>query len=106
MGLTFKENCPDLRNTKVIDVIRELESYGAYVEVFDPCCYGPQAKSEYGITLIKKLPSNYYDGVMVCVAHSEFKQLEIQYIRSLCKQSHVIFDLKHIFRADETDARL
>ena len=106
MGLTFKENCPDLRNTKVVDLIRELGEYGTFVDVYDPYCKPLEAKKEYGIILKKRLELNLYDGIIVCVAHTKFKELGVKYLRSLCKKNHVLFDLKHIFPVKLCDVRL
>ena len=106
MGLTFKENCPDLRNTRVLDVINELLEYGASVDVFDPWCNPNEAEAEYGIILTETIETGLYDGIMICVAHDLFKEMGISHITSYCKKEHVIFDLKHIFPANQTDARL
>ena len=106
MGLTFKENCPDLRNTKVTDVIKELIEYGASVDVYDPWCDPSEAISEYNIQLTEDLKSIYYDGVLICVAHEEFKRMGIKNIKTLCKTEHAIFDLKYMFAANDTDVRL
>ena len=106
MGLTFKENCPDLRNTKVIDLINELNDFGVKVDVHDPICSPEQAKNEYNIEIKKEIPKEHYDGVIICVAHNEFKNYGISFIKSLCKKSHVIYDLKYIFSKSECDARL
>lgn len=100
MGLAFKENCPDLRNTKVVDVVRELESYGINVEVTDPWCSAEEAKKIYNIELITKLQENKYDGVFIAVAHNEFKDLSHDGISLLCKNEHIIFDLKYLLRAN------
>ena len=98
MGLAFKENCPDLRNTKVVDLVSELESYGINVEVTDPWCSAEESKKIYNIELITKLEENRYDGVFIAVAHNEFKELSHAGISLLCKNKHIIFDLKYLFR--------
>ena len=106
MGLTFKENCPDLRNTKVIDVINELKEYGTLVDVYDPWCDASEAMTEYKIRLTENLETSHYDGVLVCVAHDDFKQMGIVKIKSFCRNEHVIFDLKNVFSTHKTDVRL
>ena len=106
LGLTFKENCPDLRNTKVIDVIEELKDYGANVDVYDPWCGPAEAFAEYKIQLLHDPKIGHYDGVLICVAHDKFKEMGIANIKALCKSEHVVFDLKHIYDASETDSRL
>ena len=106
MGLTFKENCPDLRNSKVVDVIRVLENYGIHVAVHDPICTSDHALLEYDINLIKELKFENYSGVIICVAHEVYKKMSIKSIRELCNSNSIIYDLKHIFDPAETDLRL
>lgn len=106
MGLTFKENCPDLRNSKVIDVIQELRKLNATVDVYDPWIDVDEATKEYGITPIVALNNDVYDAVIVAVAHHQIKEMGIQRIRSLCKENHVIYDVKYLFNADDVDGRL
>lgn len=106
MGLAFKENCPDLRNTRVIDVLKELEDYGAHVDVYDPWVDPNGAKSEYGIRLISSPEQNTYDGIFVAVAHKEFQEQGVDKIRALGRQTHVLYDLKGIWEADKSDIRL
>jgi UDP-N-acetyl-D-galactosamine dehydrogenase len=106
MGLTFKENCPDLRNSKIVDVIRELQKYGAKVEVYDPWVDADEAEHEYGIRPIRKPAANRYDAIVLGVAHQEFKELGIAAIRRFAKRPHVLYDIKYLFRANEVDGRL
>ncbi|MCG7531159.1 Vi polysaccharide biosynthesis UDP-N-acetylglucosamine C-6 dehydrogenase TviB [Psychrobium sp. MM17-31] len=106
MGLTFKENCPDLRNTKVVDIISELKEYNINVDVTDPWCSSEEAKTEYGLTLKSDLSTNHYDAVIVAVAHNTFKELGVEYIRSLSKKNSVIYDLKYLFPSESVDMRL
>jgi UDP-N-acetyl-D-galactosamine dehydrogenase len=106
LGLTFKENCPDLRNSKVIDIIRELEKYGAKVDVFDPWIDAREARNEYGIRPVKSLGGTRYDAAVLAVAHDQFKEMGIQAIRRLLKRTSVVYDIKHLFGRDETDGRL
>ncbi len=106
LGLTFKENCPDVRNSKVVDVVRELERYGAKVDVYDPWVDAAEAQHEYRIAPIKALKDGIYDGVVVAVGHREFKQLGLDRVRALCKKEHVIYDIKYVFPAAQVDGRL
>ena len=106
MGLTFKENCPDLRNTRVIDIISELESYTANVDVYDPMIDADEAEREYGIRPVKEPAKNTYDAVILAVAHDRFKQMGVAEIRALGKSQCVLYDVKHIFPVDQVDGRL
>ncbi len=106
MGLTFKENCPDLRNTKVIDVIHELQEYQLNVDVFDPWIDKEEAKHEYDITPIESPAENHYDAVLLAVAHNEFKEMGIAGIGKLMKKDSIIYDLKYILPREEVDIRL
>jgi UDP-N-acetyl-D-galactosamine dehydrogenase len=105
MGLTFKENCPDLRNTRVIDLIKELKEYGISVDVCDPWADPNEALFEYGIELVSPEPGAY-DGIILAVAHQEFHDLGIRAIRSFGGERHIIYDLKRLFSADDTDLQL
>ena len=106
LGLTFKENCPDLRNSKVVDVIRELEKFGAKVDVHDPWVAGGEARHEYGIRPIRHLKARHYDAVILAVAHREFKEMGVAKIRRLAKREAVIYDIKHLFARTDVDGRL
>lgn len=106
MGLTFKENCPDLRNTRVIDIIQELRNYNANVSVFDPWADAEEAHHEYGLELIKEPQKGGYDAVILCVGHDKFREMGAEAIRALGKPNHVLFDVKHILPKDAVDARL
>lgn len=106
MGLTFKENCPDLRNTRVIDIINELKKYKITVDVFEPIADSLEAKQEYGLDLIKKPQKNQYNGIILAVAHDAFKKLSINEIKSYTKENQVIYDVKHIYNKNEVDGRL
>jgi UDP-N-acetyl-D-galactosamine dehydrogenase len=106
MGLTFKENCPDLRNTKVVDIVSELKEYNINVEIVDPWCSNKQAQYEYGLSLIQLDKENYYDGIIIAVGHNEFKELGAKNIRALGKESHVLYDLKYILDKESVDLRL
>ena len=106
MGLTFKENCPDLRNSKVADVIKELTDYGARVDVYDPWCDPQEAEHEYGLCPIKKPAKGRYDAIVMGVAHQQFRNMGLDTIRSFAKKPHVLYDIKHVFKANEVDGRL
>ena len=106
LGMTFKENCPDIRNSKVIDVVRELAKYGAKVDIYDPWADGQECRHEYGVRPIKTLTPRTYDAAVVAVAHRQFRDLGAEGVRRLCKKNHVIYDIKHVFRASEVDGRL
>ena len=106
MGLTFKENCPDVRNTKIVDVVRELEKYGAKVDVVDPWADPDEAEHEYGLRPVKRVKPGCYDAVVMGVAHEEFRKMGIAKVRELGKKQHVLYDIKYVFRADEVDGRL
>lgn len=106
LGLAFKENCPDLRNTKVIDIAKELINHGVNVDCYDPCVDKDEAKKEYGISLIEDPKKDYYDAIIIAVAHNEFKKMGISNIRKLGKKNQLIYDLKYLFSAEETDLRL
>ncbi len=105
MGLTFKENCPDLRNTKVIDIISELKEYNINVDITDPWCASEEAEHEYGLSLIKA-EQGKYDSIIIAVAHNEFKELGVDNIRKLGKENHVLYDLKYLLPKDLVDMRL
>jgi UDP-N-acetyl-D-galactosamine dehydrogenase len=106
MGLTFKENCPDLRNTRVVDIIEELKDYKAQADVFDPWADPAQAQHEYGITPVQKPEPGAYDAIVLAVAHQQFKTMGVQAIRALGKPEHVLYDLKYLLPVDGSDLRL
>ncbi|HEY6454400.1 MAG TPA: Vi polysaccharide biosynthesis UDP-N-acetylglucosamine C-6 dehydrogenase TviB [Steroidobacteraceae bacterium] len=106
LGLTFKENCPDIRNSKVVDVIRELEKYGAAVDVYDPWINAAEAHHEYGIKPVRKLRNGRYDAAIITVAHREFKAMGAAAVRKLCRRNHVLFDIKYVLPARDVDGRL
>jgi len=106
LGLSFKENCPDLRNTKVVDLISELGHFNPNIDIYDPWIDTVDAEHEYGLTLKPELKDNFYDAVIIAVAHNEFKTLGAKGIRALCKDNAVIFDIKYILDAADVDGRL
>ena len=106
LGFTFKGDCPDVRNTKIIDIVKELQSFNVNVGVYDNWADKQEVKDHYGIDLIDKLQKNYYDGVVIAVDHSEYKKLGIDYVRSLLKPNNVIYDVKYVFEENDSDIRL
>jgi UDP-N-acetyl-D-galactosamine dehydrogenase len=106
MGLTFKENCPDLRNSKVVDVVNELKKYGAKVDVYDPWIDAAEAEHEYGIKPVRTPAKGRYDAVVLAVAHKEFREMGVDAIRSFARKPHVLYDIKYLFPANEVDGRL
>ncbi|MDY0309781.1 MAG: Vi polysaccharide biosynthesis UDP-N-acetylglucosamine C-6 dehydrogenase TviB [Castellaniella sp.] len=106
MGLTFKENCPDLRNTRVVDIVRELGEYSIDVDVYDPWVDAAEAQHEYGLTPVAKPAVGAYDGIILAVAHEQFAAMGAAALRALGKPEHVLYDLKYVLAADESDLRL
>lgn len=106
MGLAFKENCPDLRNTRVADIIEELKEYSCIVDVCDPWVSKHDAETEYGVELIMEPKSGFYDAVILAVGHQEFKKMGPSTIRGLCKDNAVLYDLKYVLKSNESDLRL
>ncbi len=106
MGFTFKENCPDIRNTKVIDVVKGFRDRKCEVDIFDPWVNSEEAYSEYGVKTINKPYKEKYDAVIVAVSHMEFKSYTKQMIKSFCKDNFVIYDIKYILSEGEVDGRL
>lgn len=106
MGLTFKENCPDLRNTKVVDIVSELKEYHINADVTDPWCSNEEAEHEYGLSLTQEPNKKHYDAIILAVAHNEFKALGAEKIREFGKDNHVLYDLKYLLPSDAVDMRL
>ncbi len=106
LGLTFKENCPDLRNTKIVDIVKELGSYGMNVDVHDPWVDAEEAKDEYGLELAAEPEQGAYDAVIIGVAHNEFRALGAAGIKAFCKDRSVLYDIKYVLPADAVDDRL
>jgi UDP-N-acetyl-D-galactosamine dehydrogenase len=106
MGITFKENCPDIRNTKIIDAINELQDYRCTVDVYDPWVSNAEAKREYGITPLGQPEVLTYDGIILAVAHHQFKTMGVDAIRRFGHSNHILYDLKYLFPAEVTDLRL
>jgi UDP-N-acetyl-D-galactosamine dehydrogenase len=106
MGLTFKENCPDIRNSRVIDIINEFKNYGSQVDVYDPWVDPQQTLHEYNITPIINPITNHYDAIILAVKHEQFIQMGAEAIRALGKEQHVLYDIKYLLPADQVDGRL
>lgn len=106
LGLTFKEKCPDLRNTRVIDVVRELEDFGAVVDVYDPWVDPDEAREEFGIEMISKPSEGAYDAIVLAVAHAEFKEAGAGQLPRYGRAVHVLYDLKHVLPVIDSDIRL
>jgi UDP-N-acetyl-D-galactosamine dehydrogenase len=106
LGLTFKENCPDLRNTRVVDIVHELHHYNVIADIYDPWASNAEAESEYGISLIAAPEPASYDAVIAAVAHNEFKEMGAKVLRAFGKPEHVFYDLKYMFGPSESDLRL
>ena len=106
MGLTFKGDCPDIRNTKIIDIIKELQDFNINVDVYDSWADKAEVKSEYNLDLLLSLENDKYDGIVLAVDHSEIKSMGIEKIRALGKENHIVYDVKHILDVCESDIRL
>jgi len=106
LGLAFKENCPDIRNTKIIDVVDELKSFNCNVDIYDPWVNSEEVMKSFKIKPVLSLKEKSYDGVIIAVAHKEFLKMGLKKIKTYCKSSHIIYDLKHIFDKSEVDLRL
>ena len=106
MGLTFKENCPDYRNTRVIDLVKEFKNFSCNVDVYDPWVNKDQVTKEYSIQLIDKPIKENYEAIIIAVKHDEFKALTEGQFRAFGKTNHVLYDIKYLLQENETDGRL
>ena len=106
MGFSFKENCNDLRNTQVIKLYKKLKKELCNIDIYDPIIKEEDAKNIYNINLIKNPKFNYYDAIIIAVAHNRFKEMGIKNIKKLSKSNSVIYDLKYLFDQKDTDIRL
>ena len=106
LGLTFKENCPDLRNTRVVDIVEELNSYNANIDIYDPWVDKEEAKAEYGINMIDALDGEKYDAIILAVAHKQFAELGVDNILKSAKNEHILYDIKHLLSKELVDGRL
>jgi len=106
LGLTFKENCPDIRNTRVVDIVREMRSYGAKVDVFDPWADPKETRHEYGFATIPAPRAGAYDAIVIAVAHRKFLAMGARGMRRFGKRRHVLYDIKHVLAKGQADGRL
>jgi UDP-N-acetyl-D-galactosamine dehydrogenase len=106
LGLAFKENCPDLRNTRIMDIVKELADYDVQADVYDPWVSVEEAQHEYNITPVTQLEAGAYDAIIIAVAHDQFKTMGAPALRALGKPGHVLYDLKYLLPADASDLRL
>jgi len=106
MGLTFKENCPDLRNTRVVDLVEEFKNLKCNLDIYDPWASEEEAMREYGIMPIKNPIDHKYDVIILAVAHDEFRKLTLEQIKAYCKDNYVLYDIKYLLNTDEVDGRL
>ncbi|SPY08751.1 Vi polysaccharide biosynthesis UDP-N-acetylglucosamine C-6 dehydrogenase TviB [Oligella urethralis] len=106
LGLSFKENCPDIRNTRIIDIVNELQDYHIEVDVYDPWVDSSEVQQEYGIVVKTEPEVGQYDGIILAVAHDQFKSMTADSIRALGKKEHVLYDLKYVLDAEKSDIRL
>jgi UDP-N-acetyl-D-galactosamine dehydrogenase len=106
MGLTFKEDCPDLRNTRVVDIVAELREYNCAVDVYDPWVDADDAEEEYGIRPVASPARGRYDAIVLAVAHRQFREMGAASIRALAKPASILYDLKYLFSPQDSDLRL
>ena len=106
MGLSFKENCPDIRNTKIVDMVNALKEYDLDLDIYDPWVDVLEAELEYGLAPIATLESNKYDAIVLAVAHEQFKSMTIEQFKALGKEKHVLYDLKYVLDRAQSDIRL
>ena len=107
MGMTFKENCPDVRNTRIVDLVHEFASFGATIDVYDPWADPAVVEHEYNLKLTTELPANgQYDAVVMAVAHDEFRAMTAEQIHGLCRDVHVVYDIKYVLDQNAIDGRL
>jgi len=107
MGITFKENCPDVRNTRVVDVVEELKGYGSQIDIYDPWANPDEVLAEYGLNITTELPAaGQYDAIVIAVSHREFFAMTLADIRALGKEQHVLYDIKNVLPVTEVDGRL
>lgn len=103
LGITFKENCPDIRNTKIVDIYSTLEEYTKNITVYDPWANAEAVKHEYGIDIVSEVPRVKFDAIILCVAHKQFMELDV---KTLAKENSVIYDVKGLLPRDMIDGRL
>jgi UDP-N-acetyl-D-galactosamine dehydrogenase len=106
MGFTFKENCTDIRNTRIIDLVKRFQNLNCNVEVFDPWANEEEVLNEYNISILKTLKNNRYDAIIIAVSHDKIINMGVDKIRKLGKKNHILYDAKYVFPANEVDGRL
>ena len=106
MGFTFKENCPDIRNTRVVDVYNNFRKLGCDVDIFDPWVDHAEVKREYQIDAINAPEKNGYDAILITVAHNEFKEYTPEILSNFAKPNYVLFDAKYLLNKEDVDGRL
>ncbi|MDK4793055.1 MULTISPECIES: Vi polysaccharide biosynthesis UDP-N-acetylglucosamine C-6 dehydrogenase TviB [Acinetobacter] len=106
MGLSFKENCPDIRNTKIVDFINALKEYDLDLDIYDPWVDDTEVQHEYGLAPIKTLQQGMYDAIVIAVAHNEFRSMKVHEFRALGKEKHVLYDLKYVLNQQDSSIRL
>ncbi|MFN9538967.1 MAG: UDP binding domain-containing protein, partial [Planctomycetota bacterium] len=106
MGLTFKENCPDIRNTRVTDIVKEFREYGANIDIYDPWADRTEANKEYGLELVTEPAAGKYDAITIAVSHQQFRERGMLWIRSLGRRGAIIYDIKSMFNTQDTEGRL
>ena len=106
MGLTFKENCPDIRNTRVIDLVNEFNELNCQIDIFDPLANKTETRNQYNIEIIDHPKEKNYDAIILTVAHDFFKEFPVEKIRSFGKPKHILYDVKYLLKPTESDGRL
>ncbi|MCK0878295.1 Vi polysaccharide biosynthesis UDP-N-acetylglucosamine C-6 dehydrogenase TviB [Acinetobacter pittii] len=106
LGLSFKENCPDIRNTKIVDMVKALKEYDLDLDIYDPWVDSAEVEAEYGLAPIMELKQGRYDAIIIAVAHDQFKEMSAQELVSLGKEKHVLYDLKYVLNKEQSDIRL
>ncbi|MDQ9998572.1 Vi polysaccharide biosynthesis UDP-N-acetylglucosamine C-6 dehydrogenase TviB [Acinetobacter baumannii] len=106
LGLSFKENCPDIRNTKIVDMVKALKEYDLDLDIYDPWVDSAEVEAEYGLAPIMELKQGWYDAIIIAVAHDQFKKMSTQELVSLGKEKHVLYDLKYVLDKEQSDIRL
>ena len=106
MGFAFKENCPDIRNTRIVEVFKKFKDFGCNVDIYDPYVSAVEVKKEYKINLIDNPKKGKYDAILIALAHDEFREYSVKSLRNLAKKTHVLFDVKYIFDKKFVDGRL
>ncbi|MDH5515120.1 MAG: Vi polysaccharide biosynthesis UDP-N-acetylglucosamine C-6 dehydrogenase TviB, partial [Gammaproteobacteria bacterium] len=106
LGLTFKENCPDLRNSRAIDVVKELQRYNVVVDMHDPCVSPENVRKEYAIDMVESPENGIYDAVIIAVGHKQFIDIGAEGLRALCRPNGILYDVKSILPAAAVDGRL